>query len=105
MPQKQTTKCPECGKVFSNARALGSHRRYVHGVLGVQKVRPGRYGPMRQLAKAQAEIEKLRRDAEKSAQQEKALQAAQEELRRLQQQVSEQLKALEKTLRPKRRKS
>jgi hypothetical protein len=29
--------CPECGKVFTRAQALGAHRRQAHGVAGTSK--------------------------------------------------------------------
>jgi hypothetical protein len=31
---KQEFKCPECGRTFSRAAALGAHRRQAHGVVG-----------------------------------------------------------------------
>src|SRR5690242_18787888 len=33
--------CPECGRTFSRAAALGAHRRRVHGVVG-QSRRPAK---------------------------------------------------------------
>lgn len=33
--------CPECGKSFSRAAALGSHRRRVHGVAGSSRAATG----------------------------------------------------------------
>jgi len=32
-----TFTCPECGRVFTRAQALGAHRRHVHGVAGTSK--------------------------------------------------------------------
>lgn len=29
--------CPECAQAFADARALGSHRSYVHGVAGTSR--------------------------------------------------------------------
>jgi hypothetical protein len=34
MPSSRAFVCPECGKTFTRAAALGSHRRRAHGVLG-----------------------------------------------------------------------
>jgi len=31
---QQEFKCPECGRTFSRAAALGAHRRQAHGVVG-----------------------------------------------------------------------
>ncbi len=33
-PSSEAFVCPECGKTFTRAAALGSHRRRAHGVLG-----------------------------------------------------------------------
>jgi uncharacterized C2H2 Zn-finger protein len=45
--KQQTTqeefKCPECGRTFTRAAALGAHRRQAHGVAGTSK----RSGPAR----------------------------------------------------------
>jgi hypothetical protein len=30
----ETSKCPECGRTFTRAAALGAHRRGAHGVVG-----------------------------------------------------------------------
>jgi uncharacterized C2H2 Zn-finger protein len=32
--KSETFKCPECGRTFSRAAALGAHRRRAHGVVG-----------------------------------------------------------------------
>ena len=29
--------CPECGRTFTRAQALGAHRRQAHGVVGTSK--------------------------------------------------------------------
>ena len=34
-----TFKCPECGRVFERAQALGAHRRQAHGVSGTSRTR------------------------------------------------------------------
>jgi uncharacterized C2H2 Zn-finger protein len=33
----QERKCPECGRIFGRAQALGAHRRQAHGVAGASK--------------------------------------------------------------------
>jgi Zinc finger, C2H2 type len=33
-PQSEEFKCPECGRSFTRAAALGAHRRRAHGVVG-----------------------------------------------------------------------
>ena len=34
--------CPECGKTFSRAQALGAHRRQAHGVAGTSRKAPAK---------------------------------------------------------------
>jgi hypothetical protein len=34
---KQEFKCPECGRTFARAAALGAHRRQAHGVVGTSR--------------------------------------------------------------------
>ena len=38
----QELTCPECGRVFTRAAALGAHRRRAHGVVGTSKARSRR---------------------------------------------------------------
>jgi hypothetical protein len=37
--------CPECGRTFTRAQALGAHRRQAHGVVGTSKTATRRKAP------------------------------------------------------------
>ena len=49
--QSPEFQCPECGRTFTRAAALGAHRRRAHGVVGASaKTRAGRSGRSRATA-------------------------------------------------------
>ena len=64
--------CPECGRTFSRAAALGAHRRQAHGVVGASRqARSARSGassdPVRAGTKSQARRTRATRTRRTSA--------------------------------------
>ena len=45
-----TLTCPECGKTFTRAAALGAHRKMTHGIAGTSKNAASKTGPRRRTA-------------------------------------------------------
>jgi predicted RNA-binding Zn-ribbon protein involved in translation (DUF1610 family) len=52
--RSSTFKCPECGKTFARAAALGAHRSRVHGVPGATRSRAAQSNGSRRAAHAAA---------------------------------------------------
>jgi hypothetical protein len=71
MPRKRTASkdrseftCPECGRTFSRAAALGAHRRQAHGVIGaVSAARTERATANRKTARTRAAGSQSRRQS------------------------------------------